>query len=381
MRHRVEHVGDHAGHPQRHRRGDDRAVAVLHPITATPGHVVAEERVVPGLELRILAEHGALLSDDLLGAGDVLVDFGLARVVMDRDPDRGLLAIAATDLERPDRLRAQLRRAVHQVLQVRRGERPGIVGREQLRRRHPRQALRRLEGDAHAAVIEPARPQQRRRHVHVRVRRIDGEIGAVDVIAVDLVDDADGAVVTGDVPLVRARPCGGERLALAVERLQLEHVLRVFVQRVSSRRRPAHARLERARGQVRKRDLDLRIVVFGRRERDAIRDRRLRRAQATLDAERDETGQNRRHEPGRKTHGCPLERQEKFDRSTVLARRGSRGSCDSRDADLADSRGSRDADLADPQGADCDGLTLCEMFHIIRWPSQPSSSAGTNGDL
>ena len=89
--------------------------------------------------------------------------------------------------------------------------------------------------DAHGAAIQASRPHQCRRHVQVRVRGIDREIRAVDVVAVEFVDDPDSPVVTSDIPLVRVRPRHRERLALAIEGLQLEHVLRVFVQRIPSR--------------------------------------------------------------------------------------------------------------------------------------------------
>ena len=65
--------------------------------------------------------------------------------------------------------------------------------------------------------LEPAaREHQRRRNVDVRVHGVDAEIRAVGAIAEDLVGDDDGAVVGGDVPLMRIGRVGGERLALAV---------------------------------------------------------------------------------------------------------------------------------------------------------------------
>ncbi len=104
VRHRVEHVGDHAGRAQRHGRRHHGAIPVFHPVAATPGHVIAEKRVVPGLEVRELAEHGALLPDDLLRAPHVLVDLGVTRVVMDRRSDRDLFLVRAADLEGSDGL-------------------------------------------------------------------------------------------------------------------------------------------------------------------------------------------------------------------------------------------------------------------------------------
>ena len=60
---------------------------MLHAVAAAPRHVVAEERVGAGLELRELAEDAAFLADDLLDARAVLVDVGVGRVVMDCGPD------------------------------------------------------------------------------------------------------------------------------------------------------------------------------------------------------------------------------------------------------------------------------------------------------
>ena len=55
------------------------------------------------------------------------------------------------------------------------------------------------------AAFETRRPHERRGHVQVRVRRVDGHVGAVGVVAEDLVDEPHGAVVPGDVP-ARPRP-------------------------------------------------------------------------------------------------------------------------------------------------------------------------------
>ena len=297
VRDRVEDVLHHAGRAKRHPRRDHGAVAMLHAVAAAPRHVVAEERVDTAVELRKLAIDGALLLHDLFRARDVLVHFGVAGVVMDRDANRLRLPSGPSGLrtvKRADRLRAQLGRTVHEVLEVRGRERPAIAGRKELRRRHPVEAFGRLEGHTDRPAIEAARPQEGRRHVHVRVRRIDREVGAVDVVAVDLVDDAHGAVVAADVPPIRIGPRRLQHLALPVERAKLEDVLRVFVDRVAAGRRPAHARLERAGRHVGKRHVDLGVVMLGG-ERDAIGHWRLRRRGRR---QRDEA----QHESAHKTH-------------------------------------------------------------------------------
>ena len=58
------------------RRGDHRAVAMLHAVAVGVGQVVGEKRVVARLVLRILAVDGAFLTDDLL---DVLHEARRAR--------------------------------------------------------------------------------------------------------------------------------------------------------------------------------------------------------------------------------------------------------------------------------------------------------------
>ncbi len=80
--------------------------------------------------------------------------------------------------------------------------------------------------------------------------------------------------------------------------MQVEHVLRELVHRVAARRRAAHPRLERPAGHVRKRHLDLRVVMFGCGERDAVRHRRLRES-----AKRQhEDGEDEQHSVGPKSH-------------------------------------------------------------------------------
>ena len=189
----------------RDRGRDDGAVAMLHAVAAAPRHVVAEERVRAGLEVRELAEDRAFLVDDLLDARAVLVDVGVGRVVMHCRPDSQLLAVGIADLERPDRLRAQLRRAVHQVLEVRRGERPASRSE---RAASPASSARSCGG---SNVTRTGRTSSPRAHISVAGMFMCAcvvsiaEVRAVDAIAEHLVDDADGAVVAGDVPLGRIR--------------------------------------------------------------------------------------------------------------------------------------------------------------------------------
>ena len=101
---------------------------------------------------------------------------------------------------------ADLGRAVHQVVQVGRGEDQRVVGREELRGDVPRLAGRRHELHPGGARSRAPRPHQRRRHVQVAVRGVDAEVGAVDAIAEHAVADHHRAVVAGHVPLVQVGP-------------------------------------------------------------------------------------------------------------------------------------------------------------------------------
>ena len=104
-----------------------------------PRKKISNERV-GRFECRQLAEYGALLAHDFLEARGEPVDIGIAAVMMHCH------AKLAIDRERPKRKRAELDRAVDQVLQAARGERPRIGRGMQLGRNLP--PCRRVEGDA-----------------------------------------------------------------------------------------------------------------------------------------------------------------------------------------------------------------------------------------
>ena len=179
--------------------------------------------------------------------------------------------------ERAQRELAELGRAVHQVLEIGRGERirrpgPACSCVATLQRRSGRP----LEAHRHRSTLHPARPHQRRRHVDVRMRAVDREVGAVDAVAEDAVLHPHGARVAGDVPLVRVGPRDGERLPRFVGDPHVEDVLRELVDRVAPWRRTAHAHLQRSRRHIGERDVHLHQVVFALREREPIRHRRLR---------------------------------------------------------------------------------------------------------
>ena len=161
MRHRAEQRP--LGLGEGGRRGEHRAVAMLHAVAARALGVGGEEGVVPGLEGRQLAEDGARLADDLLDAGGEAVGFGLGAVVTQGDADRRLgrrlgAAALTADLERPQHLRPELHRAVDQVGEVRRGEHQRVVGGVELRGDRPGDVGRRHERQPRGPRLEASWP-------------------------------------------------------------------------------------------------------------------------------------------------------------------------------------------------------------------------------
>ena len=70
----------------------------------------------------------------------------------------------------------------------------------------------------------------------MRMRLVDREVGPIDMIAEDLVNNADGSIMPGDVPLVGIRPGRLQLLAVTVKGMHVEDVLRELVDRIPSRR-------------------------------------------------------------------------------------------------------------------------------------------------
>ncbi len=209
-------------------RGDHRAVAVLHGVVARLRQVVHQKRVRASLERRKLAVDGALLLDDLRHIPDDRLNLIRRPRVVHGKTKRPWAHGEGLDCEG-----TELDRAVHQVLQVRRGElvdvgngigdgsprvgrrpvgcprvvrRPVPVCPEQLRRHLPGRAGRRIEGQRRRPIVEAAPPHDRRRHVDVRMARIDGQIRSIEPIAADLVFQRDGALVRRHAPSRIIRP-------------------------------------------------------------------------------------------------------------------------------------------------------------------------------
>ena len=93
MRHRAEQLP--LGLGEGGRRGEHRAVAMLHAVAVRALGVGGEEGVVPGLEGREVAVDGARLTHDLLDAGGEAVGLGLGAVMAQGDADGRLRRAAA----------------------------------------------------------------------------------------------------------------------------------------------------------------------------------------------------------------------------------------------------------------------------------------------
>ncbi len=256
VRDRIEHVG--MVEVQRPGGRDDGAVPMLHAIAARPGQIVGDEGVVPRLELRKLAEDLPLLTHDCFDVLRQPVEVRVGARVVSGQANR-----ASIRGERPHRARPEFDRAVHQILQVRRGELERAGAREQLRERAPLLSCWRLQRDDRTTVVEAARPHQRRRHVDVRVRWVNREVGAIQHVAENLVAQRDAAVVPRCNPSVRIRPRQRNLTPGAVYRANVVDVLREVVHRVPPGRRPAHPHLERPSAKLAKPDFDLHPVMRG----------------------------------------------------------------------------------------------------------------------
>ena len=251
-----------------------RAVPVLHAVAVGPRQVVGEKRVGAVLVRRQLAVDGALGFHDRLDAGGEVIGVRVAAGVVERDAHvrrRARSVGVERLLEAPPGDGTELGGAVHQELEVRRGEDERIAGRKQLRRDGPVRAGRRAhERDADGTQLEARHPHQAGGHVQVRVRRVDRHVGAVDAVAVDAVRDAQAAVMAGDGPLRRRDRRSRQRAPAGVGGLQVVHVLRELVQRVAARRAAAHVKFGRAVGKTGEGRLHEHPVVLGLGQRDAV---------------------------------------------------------------------------------------------------------------
>ena len=206
---------------------DHRAVAMLHAVAVGVRQVVGEKGVVPGLVLRILAVNGALLLDDLLHVFHEAVQLGVGARVMQ---GKAKPAPAHAELAQGDR--TELDRAVHEVLQVWRGQDAAVV---QLRRDLPLRTGWLFQQHADRPVFETAGPHERGGHVDVRVGCVDREIRAVDAVAEHLVPQRDVAAVPAHGPPIRIRPRRLQLAPVGGEGVHVVDVLREIMERVAAR--------------------------------------------------------------------------------------------------------------------------------------------------
>ena len=223
---------------------DDRAVAMLHAVAVRPRQVVGDERVGVALERRDTRRRRGRASRTMRSTSRAKASSSASVPVWctarrtTGEPGR------VGDGEGPQAEGADLRGTVHQVLQVRRGEGERVAARQQLRADAPaRRRRRRRSGRSTGRSSKP------RAHISAAGMLMCAcvlsiaEVGAVDAIAEDPVGHAHGAVVSGDVPLVRIRARDRQRRARGVGHAHVEDVLGELVQRVAAGRRAAHAQL------------------------------------------------------------------------------------------------------------------------------------------
>ena len=209
----------------------DRAVAMLHAVAVRPRQVVGDERVGVAFERRIFSVNLAGFPDDALGVGSEGVELCIRAGVVDDEADAGC-TWSVGNREGTKAERTELRRTVHEVLQVGRREGERRVAGEELCTNAPVGARRRLEAKRRGPHFKAARPHQCGRHVDVRMGAVDPEVGAVHAVAEDAVGHSHGTGMACDSPLVWTRLGCRQRHPGFVGDAHVEHVLDELVQRV-----------------------------------------------------------------------------------------------------------------------------------------------------
>ena len=172
----------------------------------------------------------------------------------------------------PQREVAQLRRAVHEVIQVGCGEGHRVVGGKQLRGNLPLGPLRRRKRYADFTIAETSCPHERRGDVEVGVGGIDLRVRSVRPVGKQGIRDPDGRIVNRHVPLIGIGSLYHEGMPLTVCCANRIDVLGELVERVSPRRRATHPQLEGYRWQRGERDCNLGFVVHDVGKRNLIFD-------------------------------------------------------------------------------------------------------------
>ncbi|PAV92878.1 hypothetical protein WR25_21319 [Diploscapter pachys] len=290
------------------RLGDDRRVAMLHPIARDLRHIVGDEGIGAVIVARRTAEQSIMLRDHPLRLGGIGVDLRLRPHVMHRQPDQIRLAGRVGHRPLAQRKGAELGRAVHEILKVRRPIRPLRFARGQLRRDAPF-GVEGVEAHADRLGVIAGRPQEGRRHVEMRVGSIDLRVGSVTPVAEQRVGDDHGAVMARHRPAIRISPRQRERPPVPILRRHRIDVLREFVDRISPRRRTRHLHAQRPRRHAAERRGHLRLVMHRIGKGHVIRHRRgLARIARLLHRQRLRRELVGRLRPGR-GHRRPCHRQ------------------------------------------------------------------------
>ncbi len=155
----------------------------------------------------------------------------------------------------------QLDGAVHEILQVARGEDGRIAGRGQLGGDLP-PGLR-VEADADRPGVLPHGPQEGRGDVQPGVGRVDLRIGAVAPVAEQRVAHRHRAVMAGHRPAIGIGSLDGQRLARAIDGRHRIDVLGELVQRIAAGRGAGHLEADGRAVEPSIGDADLRLVMLG----------------------------------------------------------------------------------------------------------------------
>ena len=243
----LDEVGPGSG--DRPARRQDAAVAVLHAVAVGVREEVRDERVLGRFKGGQAPEHGVRLACDSGQVPGIGVGVGRGSLVVQRQPE-GPGAAAIQEGEGAGRERGDLRRTVHQVLQVRGGEGQRHRARKELCRHTPGRTRWGIERHTDGPAIQALRPHEGRGHVDVGMARVHGEVRAVQTVTPHAIADVDGGRVFRHCPALRVRTTHDEGTSITSGGLQMSDAADEVVQRVSARGGPAHAQFQGRRRKV-----------------------------------------------------------------------------------------------------------------------------------
>ena len=255
-----------AGLGERVGRSERRGVAVLHPVAGAVGSVAGDEGVAAEVEAREAAVDGGHLVDDALGEVGEARGLVTAAEVIEREANR-LAGVGRAHLPLADVEPAEVRRRVHEVLQVRRAEGVRIGRRFELRGDAPG-AVRRDEGRVDRSVGERRCVGERGRDVEVCACSVDAGVGAVGAIGEQRVCEAHRAAVAADPPHVGTHALDAQRPAIGVRRAHRIDVLGEIVRSVAARRAAGHPHFQRTGRHRAEGQRDFRLALHGVGKRD-----------------------------------------------------------------------------------------------------------------